>query len=156
MRTCQHATCQVPRARVIRRYGGYAAMHFAVMLLCRYAPMPLCSYAREVLRGPLFRHLPSFPRSLIPSPISFPISDIYRHSLSSLPPVRSAHASHLAVFSPHTNPRITSRLPSAPSRHLSSLIAHSSYPTHSYRRYRRSPQSESFGKYQPGRIIDDH
>ena len=139
-------------------------MQLCTMQLCCYVtmlPMRLCPYAATRARCYVVPFSvtclhSSFPRSLIPSPISFPISGIYRHSLSSLPPVRSAHASHLAVFSPHTRPRITSRLPSAPSRHLSSLIAHSSCPTHSYRRYRRSPQSASFGKYQPGRIIDDH
>ena len=126
MRTCQHATCKVPRARVIRRYGGYAAMHFAVMLLCRYAPMPLCSYAREVLRGPLFRHLSSF---LIPA-LTHPIPHLISHFgyLSTFPLLLAAcpicsRESPRRLFSTDEAPN---HLPS-PIRAISpSLIAHSS------------------------------
>ena len=123
MRTSQHATCRVPRAGVIRRYGGYAAMQLCTMHLCTmqvYLLCSLCAYAPMQLRARGATRSPSPSLAFIPA-LTHPIPDysIFRHSLPSCPPVRSARASHLAVFSPDTSPRITSRLPSAPS-----LIAH--------------------------------
>ena len=118
MRTSQHATCRVPRAGVIRRYGGYALCIYA---LCKYMLLcSLCAYAPMQLRARGATRSPSPSLAFIPA-LTHPIPDysIFRHSLPSCPPVRSARASHLAVFSPDTSPRITSRLPSAPS-----LIAH--------------------------------
>ena len=62
MRLCNYALCTMHLCTM----QVYAAM--LLCSLCAYAPMQ-CSYACDVLRGPLLRHLPSFPRSPIPSQI---------------------------------------------------------------------------------------